>query len=130
MHSVAITPIFDRQAERAGLSEEDAQEMVAVLAANPLAGDLMPGTGGARKVRFPRKGERKSGGYRTVHYYGGDDVPLYLLALIDKRRAPNLSKAERNAIAVLLSGIISTYRASQRARKERAKDEQVRKGTD
>jgi hypothetical protein len=67
------------------------------LAENPFAGDLMPGAGGARKVRFAREGKGKRGGYRTVHYYGGIDVPIFLLALIDKGKKSDLLMAERNA---------------------------------
>jgi hypothetical protein len=44
--------------------------IVSALAAEPLAGDLIAGTGGARKVRSARTGSGKSGGYRTVHYFG------------------------------------------------------------
>ena len=44
----------------------------------------MEGTGGCRKLRFAGKGKGKRGGFRTVHYYAGYDVPVLLLALIDK----------------------------------------------
>ncbi len=90
--------------------------MAAFLGANPLAGDLISGTGGARKVRFARKGAGKSGGYRTIHYYAGDDVPLFLLALVDKADRANLSKAERNALASVLPEIAEAYRSGTKAR--------------
>lgn len=79
-------------------------------------GDVMSGTGGARKVRFAGKGKGKSGGYRTIHYYGGNDVPLFLLALIDKGDRANLTKAERNALAAELSCLADDYRAGVAAR--------------
>ncbi len=53
----------------------------------------------------------KAGGYRTVHYFGGDDVPIFLLALIDKGEKANLTKAERNQLAKLLPRIAEAYRA-------------------
>ena len=71
----------------------------------------MRGTGGARKVRFPGRGRGKSGGYRTVHFFAGEDVPIFVLALIDKGERENLSKAERNALAKLLPQIADAYRA-------------------
>lgn len=86
------------------------QEIASFLAREPLAGDLMEGTGGARKVRFARRGAGKSGGYRTIHYFGGDDVPLFLLALLDKGARANLSKAERNELAKILPQIGAAYR--------------------
>ncbi len=70
----------------------------------------MVGTGGARKLRHAGRGEGKSGGYRTIHYFGGDDVPIFLLALIDKGKRANLSQAERNDLARTLPKIADAYR--------------------
>ena len=111
VHTVVTTPTFERQARQAGLSEDVIAEMVSWLAANVTAGDLIVGTGGARKVRFARAGSGKSGGYRTIHYCGGDDVPVFLLAVIDKGKRANLSRAERNELSTLLPKIAEAYRA-------------------
>lgn len=116
MHAVMTTPEFESDAKAAGLTEEEIQAIVSWLSLHPLAGDLMPGTGGARKVRFAGRGKGKSGGYRTVHYYAGDNVPIFLLALIDKGERANLSKAERNAIAQELALLASDYRAGVASR--------------
>jgi hypothetical protein len=110
MQTILFTPTFERQARAAGLDEDDFAAIASNLAADPLAGDLIAGTGGARKVRFARAGEGKSGGYRTIHYFGGDDVPIFLLALIDKRDRANLSKAERNELAAILPKLAAAYR--------------------
>jgi hypothetical protein len=63
--------------------------------------------------RFASQGgaKGKSGGYRTVHYFGGDDVPLFVLALIEKGERANLTKAERNELARLLPQIADAYRS-------------------
>lgn len=116
MHAVLTTETFEADASDAGVSEDEIAVMVAWLSDNPQAGAIMQGTGGARKVRFAGKGKGKSGGYRTVHYYGGEDVPVFLLALIDKGERANLSKAERNALAIELSGLADDYRAGVAAR--------------
>lgn len=71
----------------------------------------MVGTGGARKVRFPAHGSGKSGGYRTIHYFGGDDVPVFLLALIVKGERENLTRDQKNDLAKVLPGIADAYRA-------------------
>ncbi len=42
--------------------------LVSLLAANPVAGDEMPGTGGCRKLRVAGRGKGKSGGYRTIKF--------------------------------------------------------------
>jgi hypothetical protein len=116
MHSVILTGTFERHAKQAGLSEDEIGAIASWLAANPLAGDLIQGTGGARKVRFARPGKGKSGGYRTIHYFGGDDVPLFLLALVDKGDRANLTKAERNELAKLLPTLAQAYRDGVAAR--------------
>ena len=86
MHGVLTTTTFERHAADAGLSDDEVQGICAWLGENPHAGAPIVGTGGARKVRFAKGGKGKSGGYRTVHFYAGDDVPVFVLALIDKGR--------------------------------------------
>ena len=56
MQTVVELPIFTRQAEKL-FSAEDKEAVIDFLAFNPEAGDLIPGTGGVRKVRVPVKGK-------------------------------------------------------------------------
>jgi hypothetical protein len=110
MHTVIRTPTFLSDAKAAGLSEDQQNDIVSEISKNPTAGAMMEGTGGCRKLRFAGKGKGKRGGFRTVHYYSGDDVPVLLLALIDKGEDENLSKAERNALRIELAGFADDYR--------------------
>ena len=110
MHAVIETPTFVRNCEDAGMSDDERLAIIDAIAADPHKGDLMPGTGGARKRRFPGRGKGTSGGYRTVSYYAADDVPVLLLALIDKGDRADLPKAEQNALRALLSRYAATYR--------------------
>ena len=112
MHAVIETPAFIEDSK--DLSEEDRLDIVAAIAADPIAGDLMPGTGGARKRRFPGRGKGKRGGFRTVSYFAAEDVPVVLLALIDKGQRADLSQAEKNALRERLSTFAETYRAGVR----------------
>ena len=66
------------------------------LAANPEAGDVMPETGGVRKLRWRAQGLGKRGGVRAIHYYHSDEIPLFLLNVFAKNEKANLTKAERN----------------------------------
>jgi hypothetical protein len=125
MQSVLSTPTFSRQAKGLRLKEDELSEIEATLAADPLVGDVMPGTGGARKVRFAGRGKGKSGGYRTIHYYGGDDVPVFLLAIYGKDAKADLTRDEKNELAKLLPLIADAYRAGAR---EKAKEIQHGKG--
>ncbi|WP_116653928.1 type II toxin-antitoxin system RelE/ParE family toxin [Pelagibacterium sediminicola] len=114
MHGVVFTPIFLRQAEREGVDEETLLAIAAAIAANPESGDLIAGTGGARKLRHGVAGRGKSGGLRSIHYFGGGDVPVFLLAIYGKGTKANLSKAERNQLAAILPRIADAYRKRDR----------------
>src|SRR5215831_3889412 len=93
------------------------QRFVPVDAGRPaLEGEIIPGTGGARKRRFAGRGRGKSGGYRVISFYAGDDVPVLMLALIDKGERANISKAERNMLRQVLATYAAEYRAARRRR--------------
>lgn len=84
MHSVIETPAYLAAAKDAGMGEAEQQAVVDLIAANPEAGDIMPGCGGARKLRVARPGGGKSGGYRVISYFAGEDVPVFLLTVFPK----------------------------------------------
>ena len=75
---VAETPLFTRQTEKL-FSDDERRELIDFLAANPLAGDEIPGTGGVRKVRFAASGHGKRGGARVIYYYLDESMPIYAL---------------------------------------------------
>lgn len=105
------TPTFERQARAAGFDDEEVAEIVSQIAAHPVSGELIVGTGGARRLRFARQNSGKSGGIGRSTI-GGEDVPVFLLALVDKGDRATLSKAERNKLAALLPQIAEARRAS------------------
>jgi hypothetical protein len=109
VQTVIRTPTFLSDAKAAGLSDDEQNDIVSEISKSPTAGALMEGTGGCRKLRFAGKGKGKRGGFRTVHYFAGDDVPVLLLALIDKGEDKNLSKAERNELRIELAGYADDY---------------------
>ena len=114
MHGVIETQTFLKDAADAGMAEEERLAIVNSIAADPSQGDLMVGTGGVRKVRFAGRGKGKSGGYRIVTYFAAADVPVLLLAVINKGERANLSKAERNELKKELQGFADDYRVSVR----------------
>jgi hypothetical protein len=99
MQTVVETPAYLSAAKDAGVSEDERTAIVDMLAAEPMAGDVMPGCGGARKMRVAGKGKGKSGGYRLITYFGGDDIPVFLITIFAKGEKVNLTKAERNMLA-------------------------------
>ena len=70
----------------------------------------MEGTGGVRKLRWRRGGQRKSGGVRISYYFHDEGMPLYLLTLFAKGDRANLTKGERNELAELVGILIEAWR--------------------
>ena len=110
MHAVAELPGFVAAVDDAGLSDDDRAQIIDRLAARPDMGDVIRGTGGARKVRFAGRGKGKRGGYRVITFYTGPDLPLFLITLFSKGEKLNLSQAERNAMRRELVGLAEDYR--------------------
>jgi len=70
----------------------------------------MKGTGGAQKIRFAGRGKGKSGGYRVVTFFAGNDIPVFLLSIFSKGEKANLSQAERNELKQILGSLAEVYR--------------------
>ncbi|MBW0004652.1 MAG: type II toxin-antitoxin system RelE/ParE family toxin [Hyphomicrobiales bacterium] len=116
MHAVIETEGYLSDAKKAGVAEDELTHIASKIAQAPLTGDIIPGTGGARKLRFasPRKGKGKRGGYRVITYYAASDVPVFMLALINKGQRADISQAERNALRDELAEIEADYRLGVR----------------
>lgn len=71
-------------------SDVDRAEFVSFIAANPLAGDLLVGSGGLRKVRWTASGRGKRGGARVITYAQLDDGQIWLLVGYAKAKFDNL----------------------------------------
>jgi hypothetical protein len=95
---------FTRRADKL-LTPEERDGLVAFLAANPTAGDLIEGTGGVRKVRFAARGKGKSGGARVIHYFLPEDGPLYALLIYAKGEQTEMSPEQRKAVTSLATAI-------------------------
>ncbi len=86
------------------LSHDDMVALEQSILADPEAGDLVPTTGGLRKIRVAQREVRrgKRGGVR-VYYL---DLPrrgvTHLVAIFGKREKDDLSADERKAVAVLV----------------------------
>ena len=119
MHTVIETPAFLASSRDEGLDAEERSAIVTYIASRPDAGEVMPGTGGARKVRFAGRGKGKSGGYRVVTFFAGKDVPVFLLDVYGKDTRANLSKADRNGLRKVLTTLPQEWRRqTARRRKE------------
>lgn len=80
------------------MDDEERAEVVGYLAWNSTAGDVIPGSGGVRKIRWGLEGRGKRGGARVIYYYHNMQMPLYLMTAYAKNDRENLTKAETNAL--------------------------------
>jgi hypothetical protein len=110
MHTVAQLRSFDTAARDAGMSEQEIEDLVTYLSENPDAGDEMTGTGGCRKVRLAGRGKGKSGGYRTVTFFSGDSMPVYLITVFSKGQRSNLTALECRALKEITKRIVNEHR--------------------
>jgi mRNA-degrading endonuclease RelE of RelBE toxin-antitoxin system len=95
--TVVETPFFLRKVANL-LNEEERSELVVFLGMNPEAGDLVPETGGVRKVRWAAQGKGKRGGVRVIYYFHRETFPLFLLTVYAKnRRAISRRRSETNS---------------------------------
>src|SRR5437867_12904709 len=71
------------------LTDDEYRERQNRLAAAPELGDVMPGTGGFRKLRWgdPRRGKGRRGGLRVIYYYFPGEQQIWLMTLYDKDEA-------------------------------------------
>ncbi|HEY7338016.1 MAG TPA: hypothetical protein VH639_24210 [Bryobacteraceae bacterium] len=59
------------------LTQEERAVLVDYLAHNPMAGDLIQGAGGLRKLRWALESRGKRGGARVIYFYHSADIPLF-----------------------------------------------------
>ncbi len=90
----------------------DARErglLVDHLALNPMAGDVIPGTGGVRKLRWGLEGRGKRGGARVIYFYDSAGIPLFALTAYAKNAQADLSAADRNEFRRLTRLLVENY---------------------
>jgi len=108
MHTVVEMPSYLVDAEKLFSSAERAA-IVDWLASDPTCGVLIPGGNGIRKVRFAFGARGKSGGARIIYLFGGERLPVFILAVFAKNEKANLSAAERNALGKLVDVLFRNY---------------------
>jgi hypothetical protein len=93
------------------------------LAENPEAGDVMPGTGGFRKVRWadPRRGKGRRGGLRVIYYYFLSDSQILLVTIYDKDEAADLNPSEKRALKNAIAAELGSREALRSLGQSRTK---------
>jgi len=89
MLTVVETPTFVRLAQD-WWSEEERMGFIDFIAANPEAGDVVPESGGLRKIRWGRTGRGKRGGVRVIYYNRLTQGEIWLLLIYGKSVQDNI----------------------------------------
>jgi hypothetical protein len=92
-------PAFERQ--RADYLDDDGLRLLQqTLMANPVAGDVIEGSGGLRKLRFgdARRAKGKRGGLRVIYYFWTGGPEFWLFTLYDKNEVADLTARQRSLL--------------------------------
>src|SRR5215472_7203549 len=107
--SVIETPEF-LVATNKLMAEAERMLLVDYLAYNPSAGDLIPGAGGVRKLRWALEGRGKRGGARVIYFYHDADMPLFALTAYAKNDRADLSQQDRNDCKRLTALLVEAFK--------------------
>ena len=99
------TAPFRRCWKAMGLNDDQLPPLESALLANPALGDVMEGTGGARKMRIQLEGRGKRGGGRVIYLDVLEQEDLYLLFAYPKNVQDDLTPDQKKAIAKLVEEI-------------------------
>ena len=111
--TVVETPEFIARTNKL-MTEAARHELIEYLARNPTEGDLIPGTGGVRKLRWGLQGRGKRGGARIIYFFHNPEIPLFALTAFAKNERADLSQEDRNTMRKLTKLLVETYRRRMR----------------
>lgn len=89
MFSFIETKLFTRLVQEY-LTDDEYQELQAMLIEQPEAGDVIRGSGGVRKFRWRAPGRGKRGGYRVIYYVKRAGNVIWMLTMYPKNVADNI----------------------------------------
>lgn len=97
------------------LEDDDYAELQRHLEQDPQAGDLIPGTGGLRKLRWRdrSRGKGARGGLRVIYYYFLSDVQIWLLTIHGKNEAADLTAPEKKLLRQAIEIELDSRRKKQ-----------------
>jgi hypothetical protein len=72
------------------LDDDEYSELQQYLIQNPEAGEVIPGSGGLRKLRWARSGVGKRGGLRIIYFVRYRPTEFWMLTLYAKAKRENI----------------------------------------
>lgn len=103
--SFMLTPSFERSWASMGLGDYELMMLQNLLIENPEAGDVISGSGGARKVRIPLEGRGKSGGGRVIYVDIVIRKCIYLLMAYPKNVQVDLTPEQKKRMRKAIEAI-------------------------
>jgi len=85
-------------------TEEERGEFASFIAEHPIAGDVIPESGGIRKIRWKLAGAGKSGGVRVIYFTQNAKGEVVLLTLYVKSKTDNITGSKLKEIRNALKG--------------------------
>jgi hypothetical protein len=103
------------------LSDDEYRRLQLQLAGNPEAGDVMPGSGGFRKMRWAdaRRGKGRRGGLRVIYYYFVHDRQILLMTLYGKDEATDLTAKEKKGLKLAIECELAARAANKQPRRRK-----------
>ena len=96
------TETFRKAARKLKATEEELRALEQLIADDHTAGDVIPGTGGARKIRFAMGGKGKRGGGRAIYVAVVAADRAYLITAYSKAVQADISEETKKAIRVFI----------------------------
>ena len=96
---VELTPFAEFRREH--WTDDDLRAFQSFLLVSPEAGDLIPGGGGLRKVRWAAQGRGKRGGSRIIYYWKVSGSQIYLVYGYVKSEREDLTPRQVKVLADL-----------------------------
>ncbi len=106
--SFIMSAPFDEAWLRLGLSDKDLLDLQERLSDDPQVGQVIPGTGGLRKLRISLSGKGKRGGARVVYVDFVIVETIYLFYVYGKNEQENLTETDKKDYKVLIAKLEST----------------------
>ena len=97
MYTVIETPVYAGKVKRI-LTDDERDAFAVFIAQKPMAGSVVRGSGGVRKVRWAQKGKGKSGGARVIYYNRLENGEIWLLTIYAKSDRSTIPSRELKLI--------------------------------
>lgn len=101
---IELTP-FVKAWETMNMDDSDLRRLESLILSNPEGGDIIQGSGGARKIRFQAQGKGRRGGARVIYVDFFRSERVYLITAYPKSEKSNLSPREIGIIKDIITDL-------------------------